>query len=241
MAKLRIPMYFCGVLVEIAQIINESERVKRFFLKDIEGKNFQFIPGQFVTVTAPHLPEMQNTRSYSIANTETVKNELELCIALNEKGQFTPWLFELTVGDQLEISEPVGQFNYLPIHYGSPAVFIATGTGIAPFRSMINSALSQGNRVYLIYGNRVESDILYREYWEYLAMEQSNFTFIPVLSRSSWKGAKGYVHEHYEAILPLLIDPKIFVCGWKDMCVEARNRLKSLGFNRKQYFFEQYD
>ncbi|MCL9980995.1 MAG: FAD-binding oxidoreductase [Bacteroidia bacterium] len=224
----------------ISRIIQESPRVRRFFLETV---NFDFIPGQFVVLTHPDLPQGDNQRSYSIASINANQSELELCIVLNEKGLITPWLFQRNVGDHLHISEAQGAFNLKNDENAGPIVFIATGTGVAPFRSMIDASLEfTHSEVHLVFGNRFQQDILYREHWEALQNEHERFHFHPVLSREKATNcAFGYVHEIYESILRDHSDARIYVCGWQDMCKEARERLKLLGFNRKQYAFEQYD
>lgn len=224
----------------ISRIIQESPRVRRFFL---ETGNFDFIPGQFVVLTHPDLPQGDNQRSYSIASINANQSELELCIVLNEKGLITPWLFQRNVGDILQISEAQGAFNLKNDENLGPIVFIATGTGVAPFRSMIDASLEfTHSEVHLVFGNRFQEDILYRDHWEALQNEHERFQFHPVLSREEAKNcAYGYVHGIYESILRDHSDARIYVCGWQDMCKEARERLKLLGFNRKQYAFEQYD
>jgi ferredoxin-NADP reductase len=224
----------------ISRIIQESPRVRRFFL---ETGNFDFIPGQFVVLTHPDLPQGDNQRSYSIASINANQSELELCIVLNEKGLITPWLFQRNVGDILQISEAQGAFNLKNDENLGPIVFIATGTGVAPFRSMIDASLEfTHSEVHLVFGNRFQQDILYREHWEALQNEHERFQFHPVLSREETTNcAYGYVHGIYESILRDHSDARIYVCGWQDMCKEARERLKLLGFNRKQYAFEQYD
>jgi len=230
------------VLVEIIDIIDESHRVKRFVLKSINGLTFHFEPGQFVQLFHPELPEFQNTRSYSISSISG-GDTLELCIALNEKGVFTPWLFALKVGYQLEISEPQGQFVFKDEYAQFPSVFICTGTGIAPFLSMIHKALSLSEHpVHLVFGNRKFEDVLYREMFENLSLVNNKFHFYPVLSREVDAQHQGYVHGVYQQILrDIGVDARIFICGWKDMCMETRQVLKGMGYNRRQYFFEQYD
>ena len=228
--------------VEITNIIDESFRVKRFELSTLDGSVIEFVPGQFIQIFHPTLQEFNNTRSYSISSEITDSNKIELCVALNENGVFTPWLFQQVVGNMLEISEPKGEFVLYDAHLNFPLVFVCTGTGIAPFRSMIHKALSLGSQeVYLIFGNRKLDEILYIEEWESLMLQNSKFHFIPVLSQESAFENYGYVHEFYSNILREIGEARIFVCGWKDMCAETRNRLKEMGYNRKQYFFEQYD
>ncbi len=234
--------YFCYVLVEIVQIIDESHRVKRFVLKSLDGSIFNFLPGQFITLFRKDLPEFENTRSYSISSLPGL-NYLELCIALNEKGIFTPWLFQLSVGQTLEISEPQGQFVYKEEHANFSNIFICTGTGIAPFLSMIDRALKLGaNSVHLVFGNRIIQDQLFQNHIESWRKQYPQFHFYPVFSRETYAEYTGYVHPVYEGILKDIgSEARIFVCGWKDMCVETRQNLKNMGYNRKQYFFEQYD
>jgi len=231
------------VFVEITDIIDESPRVKRFVLSTLDGSSIEFLPGQFVTIYNRRLPEFSNTRSYSIASSNTCSNSIELCIALNENGLFTPWLFQTNKGEQLEISEPQGQFIYKQEYAQFPNVFVCTGTGVAPFLSMIKCALNNGESlVYLVFGNRKFGDILYREYFESLSVEFPNFHFVPVLSQEDSIVNKGYVHEYYASILrDIGGDARIFVCGWKNMCSETRDNLKQMGYNRRQYFFEHYD
>ena len=89
--------------VEITNIIDETNRVKRFELSTIDASVIEFVPGQFVQIIHPDLPEFENTRSYSISSLKSGTNKIELCIALNENGIFTPWLFQKSVGDILKI------------------------------------------------------------------------------------------------------------------------------------------
>lgn len=230
------------MLAEIIQIIDESPRVKRFILKPTNLRFIDFLPGQFVTLVCPSLPEFENTRSYSIAS--VVPGEtIELCIALNPNGKFTPWLFQLKCGYQLQMSEPQGSFIYKDEFSEFSSVFICTGTGVAPFISMIYRALNLNcKRVYLVFGNRFYDDLLYRETFENWKIQYPQFDFIPVFSREIDALNLGYVHGFYEKILrDIGVDVRIFVCGWKDMCIQTRQNLKELGYNRRQYFFEQYD
>jgi len=228
--------------VEITNIIDETNRVKRFELSTVDGSVIEFVPGQFVQIVHPELPEFENTRSYSISSLSAGSNKIELCIALNEKGIFTPWMFQKSVGDILKISEARGEFVLKSEYFNFPLLFICTGTGIAPFRSMIHTALSEGNnKVYLVFGNRKKTDILYKTELENLVNSNSKFHYLPVLSQETDFENFGYVHEYYSNVLREIGEARIFVCGWKDMCVETRNRLKEMGYNRRQYFFEQYD
>lgn len=225
----------------ITNIIKETSKISRFFFKTQDSDTIQFEAGQFIMLKHPNWLDSADSRSYSLANENTFTNELEICVVLNEMGVFTPWLFSLKVGDTIQASEPVGSFIFREEEHAGPEVFICTGTGIAPFRSMITKALKLNREVHLVFGNRYINDVPYIEYWFELAQKNASFNYYPVFSREEFAQNKGYVHPVYEAILQGQSDPRIYVCGWQEMCIEARERLKKMGFNRRQYFFEQYN
>jgi len=121
--------------------------------------------------------------------------------------------------------------------------FIATGTGIAPLRPMLIFLLKNGfsGKIFLIYGNRNENDILYNTEFVNLTEKYPNFEFMPVLSQSNWNGHKGYVHPYYQDIFKDGRAAQFYICGWSEMIRETRHNLKALGYTRKQYFIESYD
>lgn len=232
---------FFSCRLEKIEQLSDSVRSYRFSypLSD------DFLPGQFVMLDLPIDAEF-STRSYSIASAPNKEGWIELCIVLKPGGSGTEYLFDhVKEGDQVRISKPQGKF-VLDHGQTGPVCMICTGTGVAPFRSMIqNIREGSGNLarpLYLFFGNRYENDILYRKEWEELEKKDANFHFVPVLSREeNWKGARGYVHEHY---LPYAVQDASFcfyLCGWSDMVREAKNKLKELGFSRKQLKFELYD
>ncbi len=219
----------------IENIKSLSPRVLEFSLSTKFPITFE--PGQFIVI---HHKGIE--RSYSISN-QPGNDFIELIVSLNEEGQLTPDLFNKNVGDVIDISEAKGSF-LLPDTPQNGICFICTGTGIGPFKSMIETMLSSSvslPAIHLVFGNRTEEDILYHEYWKDIEAKQDGFHYYPVLSQSSWKGLKGYVHSIYSDIAQTNPDLLFYVCGWKNMCVETRQQLKILGFSRRQYKFEQYD
>lgn len=227
----------------VLDIRNISPFVRQFTLT--YSQSHLFVPGQFVILNLPIHSEF-STRSYSIASAPNNEGWIELCIVHKPDGAGTDYLFaSIKPGDSLWVSEPQGKFVLDREQKGSICL-VCTGTGVAPFRSMIQEMLREGESldrpVYLVFGNRYAQDILYREEWETLAAEDPRFHFLPVLSREeSWNGPRGYVHEHY---LPLAKGDSsmcFYLCGWTQMVREAKNRLKELGFPRKQLKFELYD
>lgn len=227
---------------EVLAIQDLSPSVKQFRIS--YPWSGEFLPGQFIMLNLP-IEAAFTTRSYSIASAPNNEGWIELCIVRKPAGPGTEFLFEeLEIGAELWVSEPQGKFV---LEQGSvPLCFVCTGTGIAPFRSMILGLLNQNGvldrKVSLVFGNRYKADILYGSEWEDLQNRDPNFSFIPVLSREeNWEGARGYVHPSYLSLAEKNPETCFYLCGWTSMVREAKNNLKSLGFSRKQLKFELYD
>ena len=127
-------------------------------------------------------------------------------------------------------------------------MFIATGTGIAPFRSMLYWLLADPERhqergFWLLFGARCEQDIYYHDEFERLADEHSNFHFMPTLSRGApeWTGLRGYVQEHVKEIVGTRADMHAYICGLDKMVKANRELLRSLGWERTSIRYEKYD
>lgn len=229
----------------VYKIIHESELVKRYFFKVPEEIKFQFKAGQFVMLNLPIESKFTN-RSYSIASPPNNENTFELAIVLNPKGLGTPYLWENIVeGSKIDVSKPIGKFC-LTEPITNDIGFICTGTGIAPLRSMLFHILNNNihhKNIYMVFGNRFEKDIIYYHEMENVAKNHPSFKFIPVLSRTNegWSGKQGYVHPIYEEIFSNKRPATFYMCGWRDMLHEARQRLEKMGYDKKSIKFESYD
>jgi ferredoxin-NADP reductase len=229
--------YISGKIVAIDTI---TQMVKLFYWQPDNDELYDFVPGQFSIIRFPEIKDTMPYRSYSIAG---IKNNcVEFCVSHKEGGKATNLLWSKTVGDSLEITEAKGDF-VLKEPLGKEICFIATGTGIAPFKPMIADLLllEDPPEIYLVYGNRTKDDIIYHQYWQELANQYPNFNYIPVLSREKWDQDTGYVHPIYQNLFNDGRTAQFYLCGWDEMLKEARRNLKSLGYNRKQYFIESYN
>ena len=222
----------------LTKIIKETNLTWKFVIKPDD--KFIYKPGQFVQIKINDI-----VSSYSIASFSSSYNSFELLIVKLEGGEMTEHLFEnANEGDKLEIKGPLGKF-VLPDEIDGDLLFICTGTGLAPFRSILQSIPFQNTshkKIYLIFGTRTINDILCQD--EMNAYEQSikDFKYIPVLSREKWEGEKGYVHDQYLKLVKdnLLKNPTFYLCGWRDMIKEARFNLKEQGFDSKKIKLEIY-
>ena len=235
---------------EVVDIKTVTPVLKRYFLRVNDLDNFDFTPGQFVMLDLP-IESKRTTRSYSIASRPDGTNIFELIIVLKPDGAGTPYLFDegqVQVGTKVKISKAIGKFvlpdfNELP----DEICFICTGTGIAPFRAMIQDMLDKGEtnkKINLIFGCRYQQDMLYRKEFESLKEQMPGFSYWPVLSREtndSWKGEKGYVHGVYEKLYANGKPAMFYICGWKEMIMQARAKLMEMGYDKSQIKFELYD
>ncbi|WP_462220691.1 ferredoxin--NADP reductase, partial [Ferruginibacter sp.] len=223
---------------------------RRFWLQVPELESFDYKPGQFVTLDLPiHEKTNKRWRSYSISSWPDSSNVFELVIVYMEDGAGTSYLFDkIEVGSEITFRGPVGVFT-LPEVLDTDYYLICTGTGIAPFRSMLHHIALHNlphKNVYLIFGTRTKENLLYYEELKNLTANNSGLYYIPVLSRENWEGEKGYVHKVYKDLIAAkkqgdaLPPAHFYLCGWKNMIDEAKKTITELGYDRKAIHQELY-
>jgi ferredoxin-NADP reductase len=228
----------------VTNIVQETHNTRRFYLQVQQQEVFTFEPGQFITLDLPiHEKKNKRLRSYSIASAPNTTNELELVIVHLPGGLGTDYLFNVVqVGAELTFKGAMGHFT-MPQPTPADLFLVCTGTGIAPFRSMVQHIAQQqlphGN-ITIIFGTRVQSDILYAEELTALQATLPNFNFVPVLSRQDWDGEQGYVHAVYQKLAADKPEAEFMLCGWRAMIDEARQNLATMGYDKKQIHFELY-
>ena len=215
--------------------------VRHFDFEVPGAQSFPFTPGQFVSV---HFDIDGNTitRAYSIASAPQA-NRFALCLNRVEGGRVSPLLFALRIGGAIEISAPLGFFVMKP--QPNDSLLIATGTGVAPMRAMLPSALDHypDKQFTLLFGTRTPDSLLYADEFAALERAHPNFHFWPTLSGAGaqWTGRRGHVQQHLDEALGARRDMDIYICGLRAMVDDVRARLKTLGFDRKQIISERYD
>jgi NAD(P)H-flavin reductase len=211
---------------KITKITDLTSMTRSFTVEIIGVDTFDFLPGQFITMDLPIGDKRaQRWRSYSIASRPKGNNLIELCIVINPEGLGSKYLFSLTEGDTIKFKGPDGGF-VVPSELDKEIVMVCTGTGVAPFKSMIEHIISRKlpfNHIHLIFGTRHEEDILYREYFETLAKENLHFKYNVALSRESTSTTHfGYVHDIYISTYEEKSDDRLFMlCGWSGMIDQA--------------------
>jgi ferredoxin-NADP reductase len=223
--------------------------VRELVLEREDGKEFQFDPGQWVNLVLP-LPEGEIRRAYSIASAPLGSPRFEVAVTKVASGPGSGYLHELPEGATLRAIGPQGLFTRTQVE--APSLFVATGTGVTPLRSMMQAALrAESNApLWLLFGARCEDDILYREEFERWAREHPRVRYEITLSQpqASWTGRRGYVQAHVPELLRELSasvhpsSPHAYVCGLERMVKTVRDICRNdLGLPRQHVHTERYD
>jgi CDP-4-dehydro-6-deoxyglucose reductase, E3 len=235
------------VRLERARLIAPYVRELRF--ERVDGAPMEFQAGQWVSLVLP-LAEGEARRAYSIASAPDGTPRFEVAVTKVDGGTGSCFLHDLPEGATIRAIGPQGFFTR-PTGAIQPALFVGTGTGVTPLRSMIHHALAAGDTspMVLLFGVRHEEDRLYREELEELTRAHQNLRVEYCLSRctESWTGRRGYVQTHVESVWRELESkglgaPHAYICGLERMVGAVRDLLrKQMGVERKQVHSERYD
>ncbi len=230
----------------LRRVVELTPTTKHFEWDVIEGGRFDFVAGQFISMTLERGGQ-EYTRAYSLASAPRSNGRFDLCLNRVPGGLFSNYLCELTPGATIPFTGPHGFFTVqLPIE--RDLVFIATGTGIAPIRGilahLLATQLDSGRQVWLLFGVRYPETILYRDELAQWAAAHSHFHFVPTLSQppANWAGRTGHVQKQFREIFAGRKDFTAYICGLKAMVDDVRKILKEeFGLERKQIRYEKYD
>ncbi|MBI4235328.1 FAD-dependent oxidoreductase [Candidatus Peregrinibacteria bacterium] len=231
-------------MINSAKVVQNITLTHDVFELTLETKSdFSFTAGQFINVKindgAPPC-----FRGYSIASKPEDNNQFRLCIKKIDGGRGSTWLQSLKNDAEITFLGPIGKLTLNPSN--KKVIFVATGTGVAPFAGIIEEALLKGNNqeMALYFGLRHEKDIFYRAKFEELAQKYRNFKFNLTLSRPENPDFKGHIGRVTSMLDELTIDPEnteIFICGLKDMLQEVNSIFLGKGMKPENIHLEQYD
>lgn len=228
----------------ITRIEDESHTVKRIWVDIPDINIFDYRAGQFITIDLPiGEKRLDRWRSYSIADAPNDSNQLELCIGYIPDGKASEYFFtQADIGTVLKFKGPLGVFC-LPKTIEKDIVMICTGTGVAPFRSMIQELVLSppSHNIHLIFGTKAKQNILYQDELEKIANTHPWFTYSIALSREEYKGYQGYVHNIYQERYSSPNEhTQFYLCGWSRMIDEATANLETMGYQKSHIIYELY-
>ncbi len=190
----------------------------------IHDSKFLFHAGQFINI----IIKDKIFRAYSIASSPSFLPELELCVKIVEGGVGTTYIDQLQQGDTVSFTGPFGHFGLK--NNGMKKLLVATGTGIAPMKAIVDEerVLGLQKSVHLIFGVREEKFAPYKEYFEEVSKKEKDFSFDLYISR----GEKN-PHAHSGRVTSFLIEQKpeffrnteVLICGSPGMVKEVKEIL----------------
>lgn len=230
--KIVIPQEYGGTVVT-SQFISP----KVIFQQIKSDRPITFTPGQYASFL---LGAHRRPLSYASLSEEEL---LDFAIDISPDGVCSRYARAAKPGDTVRFLAPYGRF-VLEEAQNRPALFIATGTGIAPIRSQLKQLFKQNFNlpVTLVFGNYTEDHLLFRHEFEKLAQEHSNFTFVPVLSDADkpWAGETGWVTHVVPRIIPNIPEWSAYVCGNPPMVKDMVALLLQSGLSKQFIHSEQF-
>ena len=222
---------------KISVIEKLTDDVIKLVLRLPPNSNFNFNSGQYVNIIRGNL-----TRSYSIANSSDHKNQLEFFIKKYTNGLMSEYfLKEAKINDLLRLEGPIGTF-FLRDSSFKNIVFLATGTGVAPIKSIlegldISHEQHQNKDFWVIVGARYQDDL----FWE-PNLKNLNIKYIPVLSRqvNDYNVAKGYVQDIVLKQQIDLEDTQVYACGSNDMINSAKELFFKNNLKENNFFSDAF-
>lgn len=209
-----------------------NSRYHLFDLELVSPSLIDFQAGQFVMITVPGDAQK---KSYSITSPPEANHKVELLVDIKPGGAGSKFFENLSLGDQVELMGPAGLFvvaNFDPKveHSEENLVFVATGSGIAPIRSMILDLLitkKDQRQIILFWGMRHEVDTFWLEDFYKLSRDYANFDFELILSQPNddWTLSKGYVTDLVAHRVGNFSQTGFYLCGGRQMIKDVTTLL----------------
>ncbi len=245
----------------VTQIIQVSPSMKIFRIAPDGWELPDFVPGQFAALALPASasrvsdatpdpeefePDKMIKRVYSIASSSKSKQFIEFYISLVRSGALTPRLFNLQIGDRIELGKRmVGMFTLEQVPEDHNIVLVATGTGVAPYVSMLRSNILGGGKrkIAVIHGAANSWDLGYSSELMLLENISDRFTYFPTIidvenEPAAWSGDTRFVQDMWAAgiiekawgIKPMPDNTHVFLCGNPKMVESMFEILAKDGF-----------
>lgn len=186
---------------------------------------FKFYAGQYMEILLK-----DGSRSYSIANAPSENGVLEFHVRHHEGGLFSPQLFSgsLKTGAMMRLRGPLGSFYLNDDAAAKPLILLATGTGFAPIKSILQDvAEKQPERaIHVYHGVRFANGLYDENALHDILAKLPNAKYTPVVSRpdDNWAGATGYITEHVLRDYPDLSAHEVYACGSPDMVQSSKTQ-----------------
>lgn len=212
----------------ITRVSQQGRDIRSFDMRPAGSARLPYTPGQVAVLRVG-----EGRPAFFAFASAPEDPDLEFLVKRSHHAAALPTLYELKEGAEVELIEIAGRGFVLDAHKHRDLVFIAMGTGVAPLRSALRSALSRPQdfgQIIVLYGARTPEDFCYRN--ETATWQAAGVELRQVISQpdgSEWAGSTGYVQSLLDNVMPSLSDPVAFVCGSPEMIDHTRDRLQEMG------------
>ena len=235
---------YTGVVERIRDLTHDMKELR---IRLTEPDTIEFVPGRYVQLETPaygHVPE-PIYRAYSVASPPSDDRAIELIIRLAPGGICTTWVFTiLKEGDEVRLNGPYGEFGLTDSD--KPMVWIAGGSGMAPFWSMARHMVERGIQRPCTYffGALARHDLFFVEEFRQIEQQLPNFQFVPALSAAAaddrWDGKTGLITDVLDRHVADGSATEFYLCGSGGMIDAAAKVILSKGATEEQIFYDKF-
>jgi len=229
--------------LRVSEIREETPSTKTLRLVSVNNYLPPFQAGQYINIFVD-ISGVRTSRPYSISSSPAQRGYYDITVRKVEDGFVSNYLLEeVKVGQVLESTAPAGNFYYNPLFHGNDLVFLAGGSGITPFMSMIREVTDRGidRKIHLVYGSQFEDDVIFQDELEDRSRRHENFNYSLVLSSppDGYKGLKGFITEGLlKQVLSDIKNKMFYMCGPEPMHTFCMAELEKLGIEARKIRLE---
>ncbi|MEG2500718.1 MAG: iron-sulfur cluster-binding domain-containing protein [Oscillospiraceae bacterium] len=229
----------------VSAITDTGKNAKILRLSSKNGYLPPFEAGQYVNLFT-EIDGVRTSRPYSISSSPRQRAYYEITVAATKDGFVSDYfLNNVKTGDCFLANGPAGVFRFQPVFHSKKSLFLAGGSGITPFMSMLREIIDAGldRDVVMLYGCRCEDAALYHDELCAYAAANDNFDYHLVVSddAENWKGEKGFINEELiKRLVPDFAERTCYICGPQIMNDFCKNELENMGMPIKRIRREMF-
>lgn len=235
-----------ALALQVSRIIKETESTATLRLVMADGGHLPpFLAGQYINLCVD-IAGIRTSRPYSISSPPSQTAYYDITVRRVPGGFVSLYLLdEIKTGQLLTSTSPAGTFYHNPLFHGDDLVFIAGGSGITPFMSMLREVTDRGleRKIHLVYGSRSEDDIIFAAELQQRAAAHDNLTVTPVISEPSpaRAGPAGFITKDLlKKLLGELGGKMFYICGPEAMYTFVKKELAGLAIPGRRIRIEVY-
>ena len=229
----------------LSEIIERTDDAKTFRFVSKDGYLPPFEAGQYINIFA-EIDGVRTSRPYSLSSSPKQRAYYDITVARIKTGFVSDYFLDCAkVGDTFESTAPAGEFHYNPVFHGKNLVFLAGGSGITPFMSMIQEVLDTGldRNIKLFYGSRTEESAIFLKELRDYSTRHDNFEFTLVVSEptDSYEGETGFITgELIKKYVNDIDSTSFYICGPQIMYDFCKKELTNLNVPKRRLHQEMF-